>query len=191
MWCRECPIEPDCPDSAVKDSAGWDDWTKELMETRDSCGWRWDMCLFNSDKDTHDHGMATVEFEDKVYGSYTLNVVSAFTDRTMKISGTKGTMQGALTTNDLTHWERYAEDQPTVSPLTEGEISGGHGGGDAMLLTNFAAFMRGESAVVTTPAEAGVAVAMGQAATLSSDQNRVVEMHEVPGWQELVTLLKK
>lgn len=189
-WCRECPIEKECPDSAVKESAGWDDFTKELMQTRDSVGWRWDMCLFNSDKDTHDHGIATVEFEDKIYGTYTLNVVAAFTDRTMRLSGTKGTMQGALSTNDLTHWERYDDSAPSVSPLVEGEITGGHGGGDSMLLTNFAAFVRGESARVTTPAEAGIAVAMGQAATMSSDTNKVVEMEEVPGWTELLTLLK-
>jgi hypothetical protein len=59
-----------------------------------------------------------------------------------------------------------------------------------MLLTNFAAFVRGESARVTTPTEAGIAVAMGQAATMSSDTNKVVEMEEVPGWTELLTLLK-
>lgn len=60
-------------------------------------GQRPDLCLFNSDGDTFDHGIATVHYENAIYATYTCNVISGFTDRRIRVSGTRGTLDGALT----------------------------------------------------------------------------------------------
>ena len=185
--CRECPIESECLDSALKGWETFPDSFKEILVLREAAGWQWDLCLFNSDKDTFDHGQAIVEFEGAVLGCYTVNVVSSISDRRMRVSGTEGMCEGNLRAGDMTLWKRCG-DEPEKRVLVEGDVAG-HGGGDELIMDNFAAFVRGEPARVTSPAEASVAIAIGEAATMASDNRRVVEMREVPRWMECARLL--
>jgi len=188
--CSQCAIEAQCPDSALRGTEDWDEWMWELIKIREKHGWYYDMCLFNSDKDTFDHGIATVDFNSGAIGCYTVNVVASFDERNMKVSGTAGALEGCLTGADMKHFERHGNGVPTLSPVSDGPVADGHGGGDALLLENFAAFVQGQQARVTTPAQASVAVAIGLAATKSSDTGCVVRMDEMEGWRELVSHLK-
>lgn len=187
--CEQCSIEPECSDSALGGLANLSPLWQELVEIRKDHGWYPDLCLFNSDKDTFDHGMALVEFEGDVFATYSVDVVASFTDRHMRVSGTKGAVQGALSSNDLTVWKRSEPEQSRTVPLVEGEVEGGHGGGDLSLLNDFAAFVRGEPSRATSPAEASVAVAIGLAATRASDAGRPVSMEELDGWRDLLRCL--
>jgi len=119
-------------------------------------------------------------------------VVASFTDRGLTISGTDGTIRGSLASPEIQFWRRHREGVPPESiPVVEAtsEQAGGHGGGDARLLSEFAAFVRGEPSVAVAPAEASVAVAIGLAATLSSDSGSTVEMTDTKGWKELAAEL--
>ncbi len=187
--CSECAIEADCPDSALRGAEKWDDWMREVVKLREKHGWYHDLCLFNSDKDTFDHGIATVDFDSGTIGSYTVNVVSSFDERNMRVSGTCGALDGYLSATEVKYWKRHAGGPPEMQPISGRDEADGHGGGDKLLLDNFAAFVRGEQSRVTTPAEASVAVAMGLAATESSDTGRVVKMEQMAGWAELVGYL--
>jgi predicted dehydrogenase len=194
MRCSACPIEPRRPDSALPELERQPAFWKRIYDIREASG-RWparDLCLYNSDKDTFDHGIAQVASQGDITAVYTLNVVAAFTDRSLTISGTEGTIRGSLASPLIHFWRRHREtEDPENLPVREagGQTDGGHGGGDARLLDEFAAFVRGEPSVAVAPPEASVAVAIGLAATRSSDTGRTVELAELRGWPELAAKL--
>ena len=179
LYCRDCALLDDCPDryEAAADPKLADEGGSlgyRLARVREQAtGQKPDLCLFNSDKDTFDHGIATVTFANNVVGTYTVNVVAGFTDRRIRIGGTKATVEGHLESPTV----RLIHRDPARREELELDLSdGGHGGGDAKILSAFAAFVRGEPVPFVAPEEAAVPVRMGLAATLSSDERRVVTM---------------
>lgn len=186
--CRDCPIEAQCPDSYLRDPDVQSNFRRQLDAIREAAGWPpADLCLYNSDKDTFDHGIAQVEFANDVLATYTVNVVAPFTDRRIRVGGNEGTLEGSLSSNDLLLWRRRSVagrhvldpiDAPQRIPLTEAAgAAGGHGGGDDFILDDFAAFVRGLSSRAIGPAEASVAIALGLAATRASDSGQSVAVH--------------
>jgi hypothetical protein len=190
--CRDCAIRASCPD-AVSIPAETRTLHDRIRDVRERAGMPADLCLYNSDKDTFDHGMAQVEFDNDVLGVYTVNVISAFTDRRMRVSGVSGTLDGQLGNPAITYWRRDAPQKAEACRTLQvpSSASGGHGGGDAALLDDFAAFVRGQPSRALGPLQASVAVAMGLAATQSSDSGRTVEMSAVDGWTELRAMLQQ
>lgn len=189
MRCTACPVEPGCPDSAARGPAGQPDWWREILDLRDASG-RWpprDLCLFNSDKDTFDHGSAQVRFASGALATYTLNVVAPYTERTLTLAGTEGTVRGSLSDRQLRYWRRAGSPaNPQLIDLwPEGAPDSAHGGADAALLPSFARFVRGDRSGVVGPAEASAAVAMGLAATRSSETSAVVLLQDLDGWGPL------
>jgi predicted dehydrogenase len=173
MYCRDCRFNNprDCQDRwlpLVQVPA-----IVELDRiTEQATGHKPDLCLFNSDKDTFDNGIATVEFENDIRATYTVNVVAGFTNRRMRISGTRGTIDGDLENAIVTVTYR----DPTRVEQFNLAAEGGHGGADEFVLSNFAQFVAGQPAKIIPPTEAAVAVRMGLAATQSSDTGRIVSM---------------
>ncbi len=186
--CRECPIEPQCPDSYLRDPDVQSNFRRQLDALREAAGWPpADLCLYNSDKDTFDHGIAQVEFANDALATYTVNVVAPFTDRRIRVGGSEGMLEGSLSSNDLLLWRRRAIAgrhvldpiaAPQRIPLTDAPgAAGGHGGGDDFILVDFAAFVRGQPSHAIGPAEASVAIALGLAATRASDSGQSVAVH--------------
>jgi len=176
LHCAECERRETCPDGfyTIKKRAGIEG--KLLSEAAvDGGDPRPDLCLFNADKDTFDHGIATVDFANDVLATYTCNVVAGFTDRRLRISGTQGTLDGSLAGKALLLRKR----DPRASEEISLEVSGGHGGGDALLFDEFHEFATGQREPRVRPPEAMVAVLMGLAATRSADEDRRVTMAEV------------
>jgi predicted dehydrogenase len=169
--CRDCGLAPTCPDRAP---ARPDDWARIWEENG---GPPYDLCLYTSDGDTFDHGMATVEFDDDIYGTYTCNVVSGITERRIRVSGTRGTLDGRWGGRELTLTRRDPTQVVTI-PVGGGE--GSHGGADPKNLEAFLAFVRGEVEPRCRPRAAALSVRMGLAATRSSDEGRVVGLDEFP-----------
>jgi predicted dehydrogenase len=184
MQCRDCPIEPTCPDSHLRTIARMSPLSLKIQAIREANGWPpADLCLWNAEKDTFDHGVVQVTFANDVLATYTLNVVAPFTDRSMRIGGSEGALEGNLGSEELRYWQRHiADDVHAVQRLPVYSEEGGHGGADAHLLDDFAALIHGQPSRAVGPAEASVAVAMGLAATQSSDTERAVEMAELVGW---------
>lgn len=191
MVCHDCQIEPECADSHLKIIQSRPR-VRPLASLSTDTGVAPDLCLFNSDKDTFDHGVAQVEFENDVLAVYTLNVVAPFTDRRIRIGGTEGTLQGSLNAPEVLYWRRHQDMTPDqaqrISLVSDKGEGSGHGGGDGFILDDFAAFARGEPSHKIGPYEASLAVAMGLAATRSSDTGHRVELSELAGWQALQAL---
>ena len=179
MYCRDCKLLPDCPDRyepsenpKLLEQAGPLSYRLNQIH-EEVTGLKPDLCLFNSDKDTFDHGISMVTFTNQVIGTYTLNVVAGFTDRRLRIGGTKATIDGHLKGKSVL--VRYRD------PSREEEIrvcagDGAHGGGDQPLFDSFAAFVRGEPTAFVAPLDAAVSVRMGLAARDACEHNHVVTM---------------
>jgi predicted dehydrogenase len=177
LYCADCQWIDSCPDSfyLIKRRRGLEG--KLLSEVAAEHGDpRPDLCLYNSDKDTFDHGIATVEFEGRIIGTYTCNVVAGFTERRLRIAGTKGAIDGVLGGDHLTLRRRDPSATEAI-PLDVG--AGGHGGADQYLFDAFHAFTQGLDQPKVKPQEAMVAVLMGLAARSSSDEGRRVRIGEL------------
>jgi len=193
LYCHDCPIETDCADSHLKfriDNSDFPPLRRVIEEAREAAGSPADLCLFNSEKDTFDNGQALVTFENGVKASFTLNVIAPFTDHRIRVSGTEGTYDGSFDAPDLLYWKRHdgeTLDRARKIPVREEGIvnQGLHGGADNVLLNKFLHFIRGTNTNVTRPTEASIAIAIGVAATMAGDTNRVVTMDELDGWKEL------
>jgi predicted dehydrogenase len=166
-YCRECPIEQDCPDSYTRYKFLYPE-INDFLEAAVAEGFpRPDLCLYNSDKDTFDHGMATVRFEGDLLATYTVNVVAGFTNRRIRVSGTKATLDGDLTTQEVVIRHR---DPARKERLVVAEDTDGHGGADRFMLPDFLAFTRGERLPPVNTKEALLAVLMGLAARESCER---------------------
>ncbi len=190
--CSACPIEAGCPDSHLRALAQMSPLARRIQELREAAGWPpADLCLYNAEKDTFDHGMVQIEFANEVLACYTVNVVASFTDRRLRLAGTEGTLEGVLSRPELLYWRRHEGEDASQAqrlPLLENETAPleGHGGGDATLLDHFAAFVRGQPCQRIGPAEASIAIALGLAATRASDTGQTLSLEELPLWAELV-----
>ncbi|HOX36853.1 MAG TPA: Gfo/Idh/MocA family oxidoreductase [Candidatus Brocadiia bacterium] len=181
--CRDCSLRKSCPDchfpggAIDEDAFSW----KMAKLREDAGGDPADLCLWNSDKDTYDHANAQIEFAGDIIATHTVNVVSSCSQRRMRVSGTDGMIDGDLENSSVVHYKRH-ENKPREINV---KASGGHGGGDENILTDFAAFVRGEKPSPISPAEASVSIAMGLACRLSSDRGAAVKMDEMPGWDRI------
>jgi len=176
LYCANCPHNETCPDSfyGIKRREGVTE--KLIAEVGADYGDpRPDLCLFNSDKDTFDHGTAAIEFESGILGTYTCNVVTGFSDRRIRVSGTRATVDGSLESGKLLL--RY-RDPSRVEEIDTAAEAGAHGGGDHFIYQSFRNFILGVEPPKVRPTEAIVPVLLGLAANRSSDQKRRVALTE-------------
>lgn len=166
--CRNCDLEKTCPDRAPREP-------RPLAQiTEESGGEPWDLCLYNSKSDTFDHSVACIRFENDILVSHTCSVVSGFSNRRIRVSGTRGTLDGSLHDNTVILLKRDPNERVEI-PLNR-DISGEHGGADNVLIDTFLAFIRGEATPKSRPREAAVATSIGLAARKSSDEHRMVQV---------------
>ena len=173
--CRDCKLAETCPDKGSPDHP-----MAKIRE--DSGGEPGDLCLYNSDSDTFDHGIATIRYDKDILATYTCNVVVGFSDRRIRVSGTKGTIDGNLCSPTVILRKRDPSETEEIPVCGDGggdDISGGHGGADGNVAASFLRFVRGEVAPKCRPIEAAVSVQIGLAATAASDEHRVVPFSEV------------
>lgn len=171
MQCRDCTLRETCPDRAPAVPAA-------IPRIREENGGEpYDLCLYNAPSDTFDHGIATVTFAGNVLATYTCNVVTGFSDRRIRVSGTKGTIDGSLRRNTIILQRRDPGKCEEIA--LDADVSSGHGGADTNVLTGFFQFVQGQGEPKCRPRNGAVPVLMGLAATLSGDEKRLVPMAEL------------
>ena len=170
-YCGVCPFLDDCFD-AFDEKKYPKDWLNHIMSAVPDGMPRPDLCLYNSDKDTFDHGIASIKFEEDIFATYTVNVVAGFSNRTIRISGTKATIDGNLEKQEITVHRR---DPSSVEKFLaiDPQSAGGHGGADESIVPDFLSFVRGEIRPAVAPSEAVMAVKLGLAAQKSSSTGRI------------------
>lgn len=140
MYCRDCALAADCPDhfNRTGDRTAVHDELYALTER--ITGQKADLCLFNSDKDTFDHGAALVTFDNDAVATYSCNLVAGFTNRLLRVTGTKASIEGDILGNRVVVRHRDPSREQHIVPEV---VAGGHGGGDAVVLRCFSDFVRG------------------------------------------------
>lgn len=98
-----------------------------------------DLCVFTSDKDIVDNQVVVLEYENNVRATFTVQMFSDRSDRTIHISGTRGFIRGSFNSNRITV---YVDGEGTKEHDIDNLATGNHGGGDAFLVRNFADSIR-------------------------------------------------
>ena len=171
--CNECYYREKCKDNFVQDEENLKQWGPEAVKVD---GYVRNLCMFMSDKDTHDNGLAMVEYENDIKVSLFESFVGSKTGRTYTIVGDRGTAEVSLNERSITVTPRWHGEAVTYYIKPE---EGGHGGADPHLVDTFCKVLRGEGAVNSTAEHGLLATAMGQAAEISRREHRMVEMSEV------------
>jgi len=106
-------------------------------------------CVYRCDNDVVDHMTINMLFEGDVTVTFTMHAFSHENCRTVRYDGTRASLRGHEGRGDLCLYE-FRTLQERQIPMPTGE--GGHGGGDAGLMTAFVAALRGERGALHTSA---------------------------------------
>ncbi len=178
--CRICAIKDKCRDFYdIKNPEACDYLKKndELGRLIEEATGQWrDLCLFNSDKDTFDNGIAVVDYDNDVRATYTVNIVSARDTRQMRLMGTEGSAEGDMAEGTITVWKRYSGEK-TVYDLKD-KMASGHGGADDQILADFFECCRTGKNPRSSWSDGRLSLKVALAARESCDTRSPIEFNE-------------
>lgn len=173
--CSECSYSGICPDyhNRALEGRGPEIWGPEA---RRHDGYAVDACIYMSDKNVHDNGIALVEYEDGSRASHLECFVCSFSDRTYTVVGDRGVAQASLHRRLITINPRWSGEVITHKiPAVEG----GHHGADEALVESFMDVIKGGERDTATAEQGLLATAIGQAAEIAWRENRFVLIEEL------------
>lgn len=168
--CAECSYNKICPDITLQPKKAWGKEAQELDQ------YAKDLCIYTSDKDTHDNGISTVEYEGGIRASHIECFVTSYTDRLYTVIGDKGMAEVSLHDRTIKIRPRWSQ-ETILHQLPEAE--GGHGGADTGLVDTFIKTIQGDLNNTSTLEHGMLSTAVGQAAELSVRENRTVFVKEL------------
>ncbi len=176
--CGECAYSDTCPDSGARDGAFPGDASDGMFGSDAAAidGYRRDLCIFLSDKDTHDHGAAIVEYDNGAVAMHSECFVTPVTNRRYLLDGTLGFAEGDLKGNRMEIRPRWSSER-IVTEVTRG--AGTHGGIDPIMCREFIRCIREGERPTAGGIDGAWSVAIGEAAELSRAEKRNVEIAEV------------
>lgn len=174
--CRNCNIKDSCPDAFDFSQYPQSDplLYSLMMASEAATGEPVDVCLYNSEKDTFDNGIAVVDFDNDVRATYTVNVVSAHSTRQMRLMGTEGSAEGDMETGIVKFWKRHSDEKDVVD-LSE-MMKSGHGGADDRILDDFFRCCETGDKPRSSWADGRAGVQLGLAARDSADARQAVDV---------------
>ncbi len=181
--CKACGVAHKCRDRFEQEGAA-----ETLFDgaAREAEAYDRDLCLFLSEKDTHDNGVAIVEYTNGVRCSYWEVFFTPVSTRRFTIIGDRGHLDADLTERTLTLYPRWTKDRVdyTIAPA-----EGLHGGADPVMVDTFLRNLREGRAPVATLYDGTLAVSVGEAAETARREGRVVRIEELIGYGELRELV--
>ena len=111
-------------------------------------------CVYRCDNTAVDHQVVLMEFEGGLTVTLTMQGASHVEGRTFRIDGTRATLIGDQSKNELVLGDHLTETVETIRPP---RAASGHGGGDDGVIASFLEAIRGEPTDVLTSAHASVA----------------------------------
>lgn len=149
---------------------------KMYYEAEDEDGYIRDVCLYNSEKDTHDSATVMLDYDGQARAVYTECFHPAISGRRLNIIGDKAQLLAYEREREIAVTDRYTGER-TVYQFPEPE--GGHGGGDVNQLESFVAGIR-EGKPTRATGEAGLlSVAVSEAAEQAWRSNQIVSVTEL------------
>ena len=123
--CSTCAYAQVCPDYSPPVAGN----QLQNAATQAVDGYVGDLCVFLSEKDTHDNGIALVEYSNNVRASHAECFVCGFTDRLFTVTGDRGTLFASLARpQSIELRPRWGETRVIDVPLPPDPTSS-HGGG--------------------------------------------------------------
>lgn len=178
--CRDCAIRQTCPDFYDLNNPSKGDLrdllTKLEYKMEQDGPMAPDICIFNSEKDTFDNGVALIEYDNDIRATYTINVLAAKTTRQMRVIGTKGMVELDLLDGLVTFTQRHTGDITKYDMKKETLSS--HYGADEKIFSDFFDLCRNRGIPRSGLKEGRLAVAMSLAARKSSDTNRPIKISD-------------
>ncbi|MFA7232868.1 MAG: Gfo/Idh/MocA family oxidoreductase [Terrimicrobiaceae bacterium] len=171
--CHQCHYSEICPDVFKVDDLPNSPWGDRAVA---SDGYAKDLCMYTSDKDTHDNGIAMVEYENGVKASHLECFVTSVTDRLYTVVGDRGQADVSLEKRTITIRPRWSQE---VITHTLPEVPGGHGGADPMLVDTFINVIKGRKQNTSTTEHGMWSTAIGQAAEISRREERTVRVADL------------
>lgn len=176
--CRDCKFKNTCPDfyEINKPLDNWfeEAWRQIQLKMGQTGSLAPDICLYNSDKDTFDNGIAIINYDNDIRATYTVNMLAARTTRQMRVIGTKALIEADMEKSSLTITCRHTNE------VTEFDLSkqthGSHGGSDYKILSDFFRVCRDGSTPRSGLIDGRLAVQLSLAATKSSDVQDVIKI---------------
>jgi len=169
--CSVCPYAKECPDAApASDTLLFNDQTAAVD------GYHRDECMYLSEKDTHDQGIAIVEYTNGATASHSEYFATPITNRRYLIEGTAAHGEGDLHGASVQWQPRWSTDR---LECRIGPRKGGHGGSDPSIIQAFLDSIRTGRQPRATAIDGLWSVAVGVAAELSRAEKRVVELSEL------------
>ena len=176
--CRDCALKNTCPDyydiNKPFDNCFEETWRQLQLKMDQTGSIAPDICLYNSDKDTFDNGIAVINYDNDVRATYTVNMLAARGTRQMHIIGVKAMIEADMEKSSLTLTCRHTN-KVTNFDLTE-QNHGSHGGADYMILSDFFNICRNGGTPRSGLADGRLAVKMAIAATQSDDSDSPVKI---------------
>jgi predicted dehydrogenase len=183
--CRDCGLRWECDDytpltsltvgdgRSLKQARFWDQW----QQLGAGAGYLpADACLYRSDIETLEYGVAAVRFAGGACAAHTMSVVSSppVSARWLTAQGTKGTVTGDPTANTIR--VNFRGDKATRTYDVNEQSRGGHGGADGRAFADFVRACRLGTAPVATWADGRRAVKLGLGAQKSMETGAVVAL---------------
>ncbi|MBO7327422.1 MAG: Gfo/Idh/MocA family oxidoreductase [Lentisphaeria bacterium] len=173
--CDDCYYQKKCPDRFLFSAMEADFWSKDAIKEDGYCR---NQCMYLSDKDVHDNGIAMVEYANGIKVSHMECFIGCKNDRVYTVVGDKAIAEVSLSDRTIKVTCRWSGETVTYSIPA---VSGGHGGADPSLVDTFCKVIRGEAQPNSTAIHGLWASAIGQAAEISRREHRMVDMSELLG----------
>ena len=172
-YCATCAVRDRCPDRYVLPPAEEQWWSQDAMAVD---GYRPDRCMYLSDKDTHDTGVAIIEYDNGARATHWECFVCSFDTRRYAVTGDRGHLDADLAEMTIELRPRWSRDRIThrVAPVT-----GMHGGADPGMFEEFVRAVSTGGQMTATLVDGVWSVAVGQAAEIARREGRVVQISEV------------
>ncbi len=171
--CHQCNYKETCPDVYKIDDIQNSRWGDRAVAVD---GYSKDLCMYTSDKDTHDNGIAIVEYENGVKASHLECFITSMNDRLYTVVGDRGQAEVSMEKRIITIRPRWSQETITYHIP---EVQGGHGGADPMLINSFFKVLKGEEKNTSTIEHGMWSTAIGQAAEISRREERTVKVAEL------------
>lgn len=174
--CRDCAIKNECPDfydiNKSQEINWMEAWRQLQLMMDQNVPIAPDICLFNSDKDTFDNGIAVIDYDNDIRATYTVNVLASRTTRQMSIIGTEGMAEADMEKGLVIYTQRHTG-KVIRYDMTK-ETKGSHGGADERIFTDFFDICRNGGTPRSNLLDGRLAVQISVAARESSDTGTAI-----------------
>ncbi|GAF70899.1 unnamed protein product, partial [marine sediment metagenome] len=181
--CAHCAYLAECPDVFGRRLL-YNEETRHHMKDREAMfgdkaatidGYHKDECMYLSEKDTHDHGFAIVEYDTGALAMHSECFVTSITDRRYILDGALGNGYASVHGNKIEVSPRWSKDR-TTHQISRG--SGGHGGSDPKMCKEFIECILKDRRMTASGIDGAWSVAIGQACELARAEARMVNISE-------------